>query len=85
MIPNSLDLEVYRPIEKNVARDILRLNKDSKILLFVSETVKNHRKGFDILQKAISNVDWSKWNIQVVTIGNVHELNTDSHHVKNFY
>ena len=84
LIPNSLDLEVYRPIEKNVARDILRLNKDSKILLFVSETVKNHRKGFDILQKAISNVDWSKWNIQVVTIGNVHELNTDSHHVKNF-
>lgn len=56
-IHQGLDIQIFRPIQKSVAREILQLNQTSKIILFgaVSAT-KDKNKGFDLLINAISNL-----------------------------
>jgi glycosyltransferase involved in cell wall biosynthesis len=53
-IPYSLDLSVWKPIEKKLAKDILNLPDDKFIILFgaVGGT-QNPRKGFDLLKAAL--------------------------------
>ncbi len=54
VIPNCIDTQVFKPVEQSVARSILNLPVDKKILLFgaVSAT-SDKRKGFELLEKAI--------------------------------
>lgn len=52
-IPYGLDLTVYRPINKAVAREVFNLPQEKKVLLFVAEKVSSIRKGFDILSQAL--------------------------------
>lgn len=83
LIPNSLNLEIFRPIDKKIARDILRLNQEATLLLFVSENVNNYRKGFDILLEAISNFNFNT-ELEIVTIGNPSDLHSLGFNVRNF-
>jgi glycosyltransferase involved in cell wall biosynthesis len=56
VIPYSLDLNIFRPVSKAEARAKLGLPDDKKILLFVSHSVENKRKGFDLLLECIGNL-----------------------------
>ncbi len=56
-VPNGLDLEVFRPIKKSVARAALGLPVDARICLFSAQVAfDNPRKGTHILEAALNHL-----------------------------
>lgn len=54
VIPNGLDLKVYKPIEKSIARRILNLPQDKKLILFgAMSSTSDPNKGFHYLRQAL--------------------------------
>ncbi|OGP36874.1 MAG: glycosyl transferase [Deltaproteobacteria bacterium GWC2_56_8] len=57
VIPNGLDLEVYRPVDKTVAREALGLPKDKILILFGAKSATEDRnKGFHLLAQALGEL-----------------------------
>ena len=52
-IPLGLDLEEYAPRDKALAREILGIPKDARVVLFVAQDIKDKRKGYGILLEAL--------------------------------
>ncbi len=52
-IPNSIDTNLYKPIDKKTARRILNLPGDKKLVLFGTMNLKEERKGFQYLKKSL--------------------------------
>jgi len=71
VIPNGIDLNRFKPINKNIARDILCLTKDKKLILFGAlDALSDKRKGFPLLKKALKKLS-SKENkdIELIIFG----------------
>lgn len=72
VIPNGIDLEKYRPIDRVTARKLLKLPQDKHLVLFgaISAT-SDRRKGFHLLQPALESLRQSKWQerIELVVFG----------------
>lgn len=72
VIPNGIDTEKYRPIERSLARKLLQLPPDKQLVLFgaVSGT-SDRRKGFHLLQPALQKLSQSGWHdkIELVVFG----------------
>lgn len=66
-IPNSIDLDFFKPQDKRTIRKEYSLALDDFIILFVADNVKNHRKGFDLLIEALPHL--GTLPLTVVTIG----------------
>ena len=61
VIPNPINLNIWSPIDKNVARDSINLPRDFDLILFGSASgTKSYHKGFDLLQEAILKMENSK-------------------------
>lgn len=57
VIPNLIDTNLFKPIDKQIARDILSLPMDKKIILFGAFGGKSDKyKGWDYLVSAISKI-----------------------------
>ncbi|WP_347159311.1 glycosyltransferase [Pontibacter chitinilyticus] len=56
LIPNGINLEIFRPLDKFFSREVFRLPQDKTIILFISDNVNNYRKGFDLLLEVIGNL-----------------------------
>lgn len=57
VIPSTLDLDFWSPLEQNEARNILGLTQNKKILLFGAlGGTSDFRKGGDLLQEALSKL-----------------------------
>lgn len=57
VIPNGLDLAVFRPLDRKYARHILNLPQDRLFVLFVAErATADPRKGFAYLERALSHL-----------------------------
>ncbi len=57
VIPNSLDVNVFKPINKEIARDILNLPQNKYFILFgAMDATTNKRKGFYYLTKALEKI-----------------------------
>lgn len=72
VIPNGLDTEKYRPIDRKVARELLRLPQDKQLVLFGSfKATSNQRKGFHLLQPALQELSQSGWQdrLELVIFG----------------
>ena len=54
-IPNGIVTTIFRLGDQQYARDILHLPLNKKIILFVSDSVSNNRKGFQFLQNAMKS------------------------------
>ncbi len=52
-IPNPINVEVFTPINKRVARGQLGLNPDKYYILFASQNLADERKGFRYLREAV--------------------------------
>lgn len=52
-IPNGLDSRLYKPVDRQAARNLLGLPADKQIMLFVSDSLETRRKGFALLLEAI--------------------------------
>ena len=58
VIPHGLDIEKYRPIDRQVARELLNLPQDKQLVLFgaASSAIGDSRKGFHLLHAALQNL-----------------------------
>ena len=56
-IPYGLDTEVFTPRCKEIAREVFGVPKGKPVVLFVADNVSNYRKGFDLLQAALRDLD----------------------------
>jgi glycosyltransferase involved in cell wall biosynthesis len=68
VIPNGLDTEVFAPRDRRAAREQLGLPVDGRLALFVAESVKNRRKGFQLLLDALRGLNLED-GITLLSIG----------------
>lgn len=69
-IPYGLDLSVFKPIDKTVARSVFNLPLEKRIVLFVSERLNNFRKGFDLLQDAVAKLNGDDYLLVAIGANN---------------
>lgn len=74
VIPNPLDIEVFRPLSRSFARSLLKLPQNKKIILIGAfGSVLNKNKGFDLFQESLKylNQDESidKRDLMIVVFG----------------
>jgi glycosyltransferase involved in cell wall biosynthesis len=56
VIPNGVDLSVFRPRDRKAAREFLGVNQYEKVVLFIADSVVNRRKGFSLLAQALQGM-----------------------------
>lgn len=57
VIPNCVDTQVFKPIDRRLARIILNLNPDKRYVLFGAvASTRDRRKGFHLLQAALQRL-----------------------------
>ncbi|MGF1587859.1 MAG: glycosyltransferase family 4 protein [Pleurocapsa sp.] len=89
VIPYGLDLDTFRPIERTIARDLLKLPQDKQLVLFLSlNATSDKRKGFHLLQPALQKLSQAGWQekIELMIVGasepeNPVELGFKSHYL----
>lgn len=70
VIPNGLDLQKFKPIDKLKAKDDLNLPVDKNLILFgAMKSTKDKRKGFQYLESAI-NVLPDDLDFEAIVFGN---------------
>jgi glycosyltransferase involved in cell wall biosynthesis len=66
----AIDTEVWRPIEKSLARKLLRLPDDRRILVFsAAGGTRDPNKGFDLLLAALTHLRGQLLDLDLVIIG----------------
>lgn len=69
-IPYGIDTEAYQPIDKEKCKAELGISKGKKVLFFVAASLKDSRKGGDLLGKALQNLPTSlKAETMLMVIG----------------
>lgn len=72
IIPFGLDTKVYKPIDAQVARNLLDLPQDKQLVLFGAiDATGDTRKGFHLLQTALGDLSQAGWHdrIELVVFG----------------
>lgn len=69
VIPNGIDLKKYKPFDRRVARDLLNLPQDKKLILFGAMDTTDRRKGFHLLQPALQSLSGAGFEADVVVFG----------------
>ncbi|SBW10938.1 Glycosyltransferase, WcfI-like protein [uncultured delta proteobacterium] len=70
IIPNGVDVAVFRPFPKEQARDILRLPRDRKIILTGAfGAMSDYNKGFDLLRFALDRLGANGENALLAVFG----------------
>jgi len=70
VIPNALDTDVWRPVEKALARELLHLPLDVPLVLFGAMGGTNQfHKGFDLLQAALNHLRSQLPGLELVVFG----------------
>lgn len=71
-IPNPLDLDIFKPLNKKTLRRKFRLPENKKLIFFgaykADANYTNFRKGYHLLQKVLLGLKNLK-NIELVTVG----------------
>jgi glycosyltransferase involved in cell wall biosynthesis len=69
VIPNTLDLDIWKPVNKAYAKSIMGLPEDKPIITFGALGIDQHHKGFDLLKNALKNLANQIPNLQLVIFG----------------
>lgn len=70
VIPNPIDTERWKPIDQQLARELLGLPKDKHLLLFGAISgSQDPRKGFDLLQDALGKLRGEISDMHLVVFG----------------
>lgn len=87
VIPNGLETDIYKPIDKNITRDILSLPKDKKLILFGAlSATSDKRKGFRELSLALRMLyDNGLRNIEVIILGSSRPQDAPDFGFKSYY
>ena len=71
VIPNLIDTNLYKPVNKQVARSILNLPENKKLILFGADMgTENPYKGWIYLEEALLKIEQK--DCEVVVFGNSH-------------
>jgi glycosyltransferase involved in cell wall biosynthesis len=57
VIPLGLDVDDFAPRDRCLARDVLGVPREARVILFAADSVENRRKGFKLLAKALVGLD----------------------------
>lgn len=69
VIPFGLDTDIYKPIERSLARHVLGLDQDKKVILFGAiNATSDYRKGFHLLRAALENLSSSEEEKENITL-----------------
>jgi glycosyltransferase involved in cell wall biosynthesis len=71
-IPYPLDMEIFKRQPDSSLKEKLAIPESHTIFLFVAHRVNNYRKGFDLLEKALQQVN--DQSITLLVIGNSEKL-----------
>jgi len=74
VIPNGVDISLFRPIDKLLARQKLNLNKDETIVLFPADR-KNTEKNFALASAAVERVKAGNFRLLDVNNAGRDEMN----------
>lgn len=70
VVPNAIDTEVYRPVDKVLARKLLGICESGPVLLFgATGGTADPRKGFDLLEAALNRLRGEFTRLQLVVLG----------------
>ena len=72
VIPNGLDLAVYQPIDRQLARQRLNIASDKLTILYgAMNAMSTPRKGFELLQLALHQLGKTEWRdrIELIVFG----------------
>ena len=70
VIPNALDMEIWKPIERVIARQLLRLPEEGKLLAFGAiRGISDPRKGNDLLLAALNHLRHQMPDRELVVFG----------------
>lgn len=72
IIPNGLDIQRYKPVEKLLAKSLLNLPTTKKIVLFGAvNPTSDRRKGFHLLLPALQRLSATDWedSLELVVFG----------------
>lgn len=69
-IPNGIDTEAYQPVEQQLCRTVLGISQHKYVLMFGAQSLKQSRKGGDLLVEALALLpDSLKAETLLLTIG----------------
>ena len=88
VIPNGIDPNRYRPINRQIAREVLNLPQDKQLILFGSlKATSDKRKGFHLLQPALQDLSKSGWydRLELVIFGAERPENPPEFGLKSHY
>ena len=72
-IPNAINIEVFRPMDKMQAREVMQLPADKRLLLFGCQRITDKRKGFHLLVDALQTVKQTRpelaKEVEIVVVG----------------
>lgn len=67
-IPNGIDLDIFKPYDKNICKEILGLNKDKIVIVFSAvNNINDKLKGFHLLTKALELINNA--DIEILVLG----------------
>lgn len=70
-IPNGIDTETYQPLDRQLCKTVLDIPKHKRTLLFGADSLKDQRKGGDLLLKVLQQLPQSlKSETVLLTFGN---------------
>ncbi|WP_104750266.1 glycosyltransferase [Helicobacter cynogastricus] len=67
VIPNPIDIELYKPLDKNFCRQLLGLPTSKKLIGFGAMEIGNPIKGYDLLLEALQKLESTQ--IELVVFG----------------
>lgn len=82
IIPNALVQNSFQPIHKSEARKQLNLPEDTKIWLFIAESVNTYRKGIHLLLPALSQIAKNKSKVITYAIGKFDKASIEAKHIR---
>ena len=75
IIPCTIDINYWKPMGKKFAKETLNLDVNKKYFLFSAfNGIKDKRKGFDIMMKALAKLNLDKKKFTVIILGNADDL-----------
>jgi glycosyltransferase involved in cell wall biosynthesis len=79
VIPNAIDTNEWKPVDKALARQILLLPQDVPLLLFGGLLgPQHHHKGFDLLKDALNHLRGHIADLELIVFGQMaHESEVD--------
>jgi len=93
VIPHGMDLQTYKPIKQQLAKEILNFSENKQLVLFgaISAT-SDRRKGFELLELALQKLSQSGWKdkIELIVFGaatpeNPPDLGFKTHYLGHLY